>query len=314
MNRAIIIRRHVRYPLLLLALALRLSAVACPAQGVEAKSIWPPIGNTQWFWTVPRTDLAPAEMDAAFSRLVGERTAYLDDKFSATVFFARKVRLSAGKAKKRKGYPGRPEKADDLRIEAEWQTGYLNQHRGRSYTFIALDSIRGLSLHFLQRPRERFPKAPDGRNWVVNVLAGTPYFFLFSLEDSARAFISAVASAVRQRDLALEFSRFGLMWENVTPAQAADMGRANDGGVLVTMVAFGGPGDHAGIRPLDAVLEVNGVAVRNFSHFSLLLEAIPPKSKASLLVLRRLKPPDRFPEPTPWETLTVEVEARQPAG
>jgi len=143
---------------------------------------------------------------------------------------------------------------------------------------------------------------------------GTPYFFLFSLEDSARAFISAVASAVRQRDLALEFSRFGLMWENVTPAQAADMGRANDGGVLVTMVAFGGPGDHAGIRPLDAVLEVNGVAVRNFSHFSLLLEAIPPKSKASLLVLRRLKPPDRFPEPTPWETLTVEVEARQPAG
>lgn len=303
-----------RRRVLIAGICLWLWAVVCPAQVEETKSIWPPIGGDQWFWIVPRTDLTPAEMDAAFSRLVEERTAYLDAKFSATVFFAKKVRLSAGKAKKRKGYREHPEKADDLRIEAEWQTGYLNQHRGHSYTFIALDAVRGLSLHFLQRPRERFPKAPDGRNWVVNVLAGTPHFFLFSLEDSARAFISAVASAVRQRDLALEFSRFGLMWENVTPAQAADMGRTMDGGVLVTMVAFGGPGDHAGIRPLDAVLEVNGAAVKNFSHFSLLLQGIAPGTQASLLVLRRLKPPDRFPEPTPWETLTVEVEAGQPAG
>ncbi len=314
MNRAIIIRRYVRYPLPLLALAFWLSAAACPAQVEESKSIWPPISGGQWFWIVPRADLTPAEMQAAFSRLVEERTAYLDAKFSATVFFAQQARLSAGKAKKRKGYRQHPEKADDLRIEAEWQTGYLNQHRGHSYTFIPLDAVRGLSLHFLQRPRERFPKAPDGRNWVVSVLVGTSYNFLFSLEDSARAFINAVASAVRQRGLALEFSRFGLMWENVTPAQAAEMGRPVGGGVLVTMTAFGGPGDHAGIRPLDAVLEVNGVAVKNFSHFSLLLEGIPPGSKASLLVLRRLKPPDRFPEPAPWDTLTVELEARLPAG
>ncbi len=295
-------------------ICLWLWAVVCPAQVEETKGIWPPSGGSQWFWIVPRTDLSPVEIDAVFKRLVDERTAYLDAKFSTTVFFARKAQLRAGKAKKRREYPDRPEKADDLRIAAEWQTGYLNQYRGQSYTTIALDAVRGLSLHFLQRPRERFPKAPEGRQWIVSVLAGTPYTFFFSLEDSARAFISAVASAARRRDLALEFSRFGLMWENVTPAQAADMGRAIDGGVLITMVAFGGPGDHAGIRPLDAILEVNGVAVKNFSHFSLLLEDIPPGSKASLLVLRRLKPPDRFPEPAPWETLTVEVEARQPAG
>lgn len=289
-------------------------SAVCPAQGVETKSIWPPTGNVQWVWIVPRTGLSPTEIDAAFKRLVDEQTAYLDARFSATVFFAKKARISAGKAKKRKEYRDRPEKADDLRIAAEWQTGYLNQHRGRSYTAIALDAIRGISLHFLQRPSERFPKAPDGRQWVVNVLAGSSYFFLFSLEDSARAFVNALASAVRRRGLALEFSRFGLMWENVTPPQAAEMGRTMDGGVLVTMVAFGGPGDRAGIRPLDAVLEVNGVAVKNFSHFSLLLEGIAPGTRASLLVLRRLKPPDRYPEPTPWEALTVEVEARQPAG
>jgi S1-C subfamily serine protease len=80
------------------------------------------------------------------------------------------------------------------------------------------------------------------------------------------------------------------------------------------MVAFGSPGDHAGIRPLDAVLEVNGVAVKNFSHFALLLEGIPPGTRASLLLLRRMRPPDRQPEACPWETLAVELEARQPAG
>jgi len=175
---------------------------------------------------------------------------------------------------------------------------------------IALDAVRGLGLHYLPRPGERFPKAPEGRNWIVNVLAGTPYTFFFSLEDSARAFIHALASALRQRGLKLELSRFGLMWDNVTPAQAIEMGRPAGAGVLVTMVAFGGPGDHAGIRPLDAVLAVNNVEVKNFSHFSLLLDAIPAESKASLLLLRRLRPPDRDPEPCPWDTLAVEIEAR----
>ncbi|MCU0236982.1 MAG: PDZ domain-containing protein [Acidobacteria bacterium] len=303
--------REAAWKLLLLAAAL----CACLGTGmaqVQAPppSIWPPIANGQWFWIAPRTDLAAAEIEAVFQRMVVEQTAYLDAKFGVSVFFAKKVRFSAGKAKKRKEYAEQPGKADDLRIEAEWQTGYLNQYRGQTYTFIALDAVRGLGLHYLPRPGERFPKAPAGRNWIVNVLAGTPYTFFFSLEDSARAFINALASAVRQRGLELELSRFGLMWENVTPAQAAEMGRPAGGGVLVTMVAFGGPGDHAGVRPLDAVLAVNGVEVKNFSHFSLLLEAIPAGSKASLLLLRRLRPPDSDPEPCPWDTLTVEIEAR----
>lgn len=69
-------------------------------------------------------------------------------------------------------------------------------------------------------------------------------------------------------------------------------------------------GDRAGIRTLDAVLEVNGIAVKNFSHFSLLLDGIAPGAKASLLLLRRLKAPDQYPEQNAWNTLTVEMEAR----
>ncbi len=194
-----------------------------PAQVVE-KSIWPNTGSGQWFWLVPSADLAPEQVDAVFKRAVDEETAYVDTKFSATVFFAKKIRLTKGKAKDRKRYRDRPEKADDLRIEAEWRTGYLDQYRDRSYTFIALDSIRSLDLHYLPRARERFPEAPQGRNWIVNVLAASKYSFFFSLEDTARAFINAVTSALKQRGLELAFSRFGLMWENVIPAQAADMG------------------------------------------------------------------------------------------
>jgi hypothetical protein len=275
-----------------------------------APSIWPQTGRDQWYWVIPGRDLSPEQVEAVFQRAAAEGTAFVDTQFSATVFFAKKMRLTQGKSRDRKKYPDRPEKADNLRIEAEWQNGYLNQNRGQSYCFIALDAIRGIDLHFLPIPRERFPKAPDGRNWNVNILAGSRFSFFFALEDSARAFISAVTSLMAQRGLELKFSRFGLMWENVIPAQAADMGRAVGEGVLVTMVALAGPADRAGIRPLDVVLEVNGVQVKNFSHFSLLLDGIAPGAKASLLLLRRLKDPDLFPEQNAWNTLTVEMEAR----
>lgn len=292
-------------------------ASTCPAQ-VAQQGIWPPVDRESWYWIAPKTDLATAEIDAILKKIVDEQTAFVDPGFSATVFFAKKIRLTGGKSKKRKGYGEHPEKADDLRIEAEWQNGYLNQYRGQSYVFIALDAIRGLALHYLPRPRDRFPKAPEGRNWNVNVLADRLFSFFFYGEDSARAFINAAASAIARRGLGLKLTRTGLTWENITPAQAADMGPTGaepDGrpvseGVLVTMVAVGGPADRAGVRPLDAVIQFNGEKVKNFSHFSLLLDSLAPSSKTSLLLLRRLKPPDRHPEQSAWETLTVEMEVR----
>lgn len=289
----------------------------CPAQSAEP-AIWPRTGSGLWYWVAPQADLAPAQIEDAFKRAVSEATAFISSKFPATVFFAKKIRVTSGKTKKRKGYKDQPQKADDLRIEAEWQTGYLNQYRGATYHFMALDAVRGLDLHFLPVPRDHFPKAPDGRNWNVNVFAGTRVSFFFALEETARAFIQAVASAIGQRGLDLTLSRFGLMWENITPAQAADMGPAGPGqdgraasaGVLVTRVAVAGPADRGGIRPLDAVLAVNDVPVKNFSHFSLLLDGVAAGGRARFLLLRRLDPPDRHPEQSAWETLTVELEAR----
>jgi hypothetical protein len=267
-------------------LCLGLAANFALAQVAEPR-IWPTSGRSLWFWIEPKTDFLSEQVDAAFKKAVDEGMAFLDPAFSSSVFFAKHIRLTAGKARERKKYKDQPAKADDIRIETEWQTGDMNQYRGSSYCFIALNSVRSLDLHYLPNLRERFPKAPESRNWNVNILAGSLYNFFFGTEDAARNFINAVASLLKQRGINLTFSRFGLMWENVTPAQAAD-----------------------GIRPLDAILEVNGSRVKNFSHFSLLLDGMASGTKASLVLLRRLKDPDLYPEQNVWNTLTVEMEAR----
>ncbi|HSQ35605.1 MAG TPA: PDZ domain-containing protein, partial [Candidatus Binatia bacterium] len=277
-----------------------------PAQTDEAV-LWPESGRNLWYWVEAQTDFSPGQIDAAFRRAVEEELAFLDPAFGSTVFFAKELRLTAGKARERKKYREQPAQADDIRIEVEWQTGEMNQYRGSGYRFIAVNAVRSLDLHYLPDLRLRFPKAPAGRNWNVNLFAGTMFNFFFRTEDAARNFINAVASALRQRNLAVAFSRFGLMWENVTPLQAAAMGRANGGGVLVTMVAVAGPADRCGIRPLDVVLEVNGVSVKNFSHFTLLLDGMAPGATASLLLLRRLK---ARPEASDWNTLTVALQPR----
>jgi hypothetical protein len=277
---------------------------------VAEQNIWPRASSGLWYWIIPKTDFAPEQVEAAFKKTVDEETAFLDTQFGASVFFAKKIRLTKGKSRDRRKYPDQPEKADVLRIEAEWRNGYLNQYRGQSYCFIVLDAIRSLDMHFLPNPRERFPKAPENRNWNVTIFAGSRYSFFFAMEDSARNFINAVASVLEQRGLGLTFSKFGLMWENVTPAQAADLGKPIGESVLVTMVAIAGPGDRAGIRPLDVILEVNGSKVKNFSHFSLLLDGISSETKASLVLLRRLKDPNLYPEQKAWNTMTVEMEAR----
>ena len=291
------------------ALCAWMTVTVCQAQVAEPQ-VWPYADSSLWHWVTPRTDLSSEQIDAVFRKAVAEELAFLDSKFAASVFFARKLRTTKGKAGKRKGYRERPEKADDLRIEAEWRTGYLNQYRGQSYCYIALDEIRGIDLHYLPNPGRLFAKAPPGRNWNVNILAASRFSFFFALEDTARAFINAMVSLLEQRGLALRFSRFGLMWDNLTFAQTADMGITVGEGVLVTMVARSGPAGRSGILPLDVVLEVNGVRVKNFSHFSLLLDGIAPRTSASLLLLRRLKDPHEYPEATAWNTLTVKMEAR----
>jgi hypothetical protein len=308
MKRPLPLLRRASLPALAVILCLAALPLPCQERAPQPQP-WPSRRSGQWVWVAPRTDLSAAEVEAVFARVIGEATAFVEARSGDVVFFPRKFRLTAGSARKRKLYRERPGRADDLRLACEWQSGYLNQNRGQTYVYIPLDAVRGIDLNFMPLPRERFPKAPAGRNWVVNVFADTLYSFFFSLEDSARLFISALASTLEPRGLKPSFSRTGLMWENVTQAQAADMGREAEG-VLVIQVAAGGPADRAGVRSLDVVLEVNGEKVKNHSHLALLFDGLAPGAKAALRLLRRLKPPDAFPGPCAWEPLGVEMEAR----
>jgi hypothetical protein len=307
MKRPLVPLRRAGLPALAIVLCLWPLPLLCQEQAPP--QVWPGRRSGQWVWVAPRADLSAAEVEAVFARTVAEATAFVESRSSGVVFFPGKFRLTAGSARKKKLYKGQPGRADDLRLTCEWQSGYLNQDRGRTYVYIPLDAVRGIDLNYMPLPRERFPKAPAGRNWVVNVFADTLYSFFFSLEDSSRLFISALASTLATRGLKPSFSRTGLMWENITQAQAADMGREAEG-VLVIQVAAGGPADRAGVRHLDVVLEVNGEKVRNYSHLALLLDGLAPGAKTVLKLLRRLKPPDAFPEHCPWEPLSVEMEAR----
>jgi len=283
-----------------LATNVALAQVAEPA-------VWPVTGKGLWIWIEAKTDFAPEQTNTAFKRAVDEGMTFLDPEFSTTVFFARDIRLTEGKGAARRKYKDQPAKADDIRMEVEWQTGDMNQYRGSGYRFFALNSVRSLDLRYWPDLKGSFPKIPDGENWNVSLYAGSLHNFFFRSEDSARNFIHAVASALKQRGIAITFSRFGMMWENITPAQAAELARPNDAGVLITKVAIAGPADRVGIRPLDVVLEADGSPVKNFSLFSLLLDGKAPGTKVTLLMLRRLKP---FPEESEWKSLTMEIEAR----
>jgi hypothetical protein len=285
-----------------------MTAAATWAQVVEQRT-WPQADSGQWHWTNPQSDQSAGQVQAVFQRAVAETMALIDPEFSQTIFLAKDIRLVKGKAGARKQYGDRPEKADIMRIETEWRTGDMDQYRGATFCSIPLDSIRSMDLNYLHARSGRYAKVPEGSKWNVRLHAGLPYDLFLKTEDAARNLINALASALRQRGLSIPFSRFGLMWENVTPAQAADMRRPAGGGILVSRVAVAGPADQAGIRPLDVVLEVDGVKVKNFSHFSLLLQALAPGAKASLAMLRRLKDPVLAPERDEWNTLTLELEA-----
>jgi serine protease Do len=68
----------------------------------------------------------------------------------------------------------------------------------------------------------------------------------------------------------------GLKVEPLTPESAQRFKLTAKAGVLVTDVAEGSSGDAAGIKPGDAILEVNRQAVSNVEHFKRIIAAAKP--------------------------------------
>ncbi|MBU1912837.1 MAG: PDZ domain-containing protein, partial [Candidatus Omnitrophica bacterium] len=144
----------------------------------------------------------------------------------------------------------------------------------------------------------------------ADVGSGDLYVFYFKDEDFARRFGNAVASILAQKGLILKFSKLGLSIADLTPAQAEALGKTRIENVLVTLVAIDGPADKANIQPLDVITEVNGVKVRNLSHFLSIIDGIASGTKITLTCLRRTEVVEKDQKQSDWKPIVIEVTAR----
>lgn len=287
------------YSLAAIAVLAWMSTSPSLAQVAEQK-IWPSISPTQWFWHEPKTDLTPDRIVLTFRDVTANKTTFLDPEVENSVLLAKYISVTAGKPKDRKGSA----KVDGIKIDAELQ-GTEEADLTKVSCFIALDAIREMDLWYVSNVQ--------ADNWRVRLLADQTRTFFFGEEDLARRFMDAVASALMPKALRLNFSKFGLLTENLTPEQAEALGKTRIESVLVTSLAIDGPADKAGIQPLDVIEQINGIKLRNISHFSSLVDAVVSGSTVSVTLLQRAEVPNQDPtQPKQyvWNPKTVELIAR----
>jgi serine protease Do len=78
----------------------------------------------------------------------------------------------------------------------------------------------------------------------------------------------------------------GLRLQEITPAIAQALGRADDKGVLVASVEPGAPADKAGIRSGDVITQFDGKPVESGRDLSRAVAAMKPGTQASATVIR----------------------------
>jgi hypothetical protein len=284
------------FSLATIAVLAWMSTSASLAQVAEQR-IWPSISPTQWFWHESKTDLGPDQIVTVFRETTARGMTFLDPDFPDSILSAKRISLTTGKSKDKK----KPSKVDGIRIDATWQ-GPEDTKPKEASSFIELESIQTMELWYLSN-------VPTD-NWRVKMFADAPYTFVFGTEGFARRFMDSVASVLLQKALRLAFPKFGLVAENLTPEQAEALGKTMIESVLVKSVAIEGPADKAGITPLDVIVAVDGVKVRNTSHFSSIEASIASGSTVSVALLQRAEVPDSNPKQYVWNPKTVEMIAR----
>jgi serine protease Do len=78
--------------------------------------------------------------------------------------------------------------------------------------------------------------------------------------------------------------------QSLTPEMAEGFDLKDQKGVLVTEVNLGGPGDKAGLKPGDIIIELNGKTVSSTRELQVLVAEAEINSTAKILVLRNGKP------------------------
>jgi hypothetical protein len=289
--------KNVNYILGLLAIGFflffidaRISVAESPQS--DSQSVWPALSPAQYYWYEPETGLTVEQADAVFNEVTTADISLMMSQFPKQVCTLKSARAVIGKTRK-----GKKANSGSIKLETEW-AGYR-----KSYPlFMPLSDIQKMSLYYVSKAKNK---------WLLSISGGdNSYEIFFKDEDSARRFGSAVASLLAQEGLSLKFSKLGLSTADLTPEQAAALGKTRIESVLVTLVAIDGPADKANIQPLDVIIEINGVKVKNDSHCNSLIEVIPSGTKISLTYLRRTEVVEKDQKQFVWKPMVVEVTAK----
>ncbi len=292
----------------LLFISTRILAADSP-QPPWRTTVWPALSSTQWYWYEPQTNLTVEQVDAVFKDVAATKITLLFPQDPNTVCSVKNVQPSIEKPKEKKNdYTVEPWKSKSIRIETYCTNAAVS---GPFTFFVPLDAIEGMPLYYISNANNkwllRISMSPFIRSTVDVVGA---YDLYFKDEDSARKFGNAVASILTQNGFSLKLPKLGFGYEDLTPAQAEALGKTRIDNVLVTLVAIDGPADKANIQPLDVITEVNGVKVKNDSHFNSLIEGIASGTKVTLTCLRRTEVVEKDQKQFDWKPIVIKVTAR----
>jgi hypothetical protein len=282
--------------------ALAVSAAAClmstsaPAHA-QTSQIWPPLYENQWHWHTAQSDLSPAQIDATLKAAVADEPRFETSEYFNAYFFLSRIKLAV------------KSKVTGLQVEGRW-LARSGKGSGSKSVFVPLDPMTAATLWYLTEAGQH--------KWNVKVYPAPVHDFYFTTEDLARRFIDALASARTRHAPPSRWLKFGMMTQDLSPAQAEDAGRPRVDSVYAGMVAIGGPADRAGIQAYDVIVEFDNKPVVNEYEFEKLVDATAPGATVTLTVLRRTKAPEgtkvQMPEgvryPYVWEPRTVSVVAR----
>lgn len=253
------------------------------------QSVWPALSSAQYYWYEPQTDLTVEQADAIFKEVTTTEISLMMYQYPNQVCIVKSVQAVIKKTKK-----GGKASGGSLKLGNIWEGS------NKLYpTLLALNSIQKMDLYYVSKAKNK---------WLLRISGAVGSFeFFFKDEDSARNFGNAVASILAQQGINLKFSKLGLFTVDLTPQQAEALGKTRIDSVLVTLVAMDGPADKADIQPLDVITEVNGVKVRNDSHFNSIIEDIASGTKVTLTCLRRTEVEDKGQKQSDWKPKVFEV-------
>lgn len=257
-----------------------------------SQPVWPALSPAQYYWYEPETGLTVEQADAIFKEVTTAEISLLMSQYPNKTCIVKSIHSVIGKSKK-----GKKVNNGSLKLGNIWE-GYSELYP----TDIALSTIQKMDLYYVSKAKNK---------WLLSVSAvDDSYQFFFKDEDSAHKFGNAVASILAQEGLSLKLSKLGLFTADLTPEQAQALGKTRIDNALVTLVAIDGPADKADIQPLDVITEVNGVKVKNYSHFNSLIESIASGTKITLTCLRRTEIEDKDQKKSVWNPKVFEVTAK----